>query len=70
MARNLRSKIPQSDTLIICDANEKVTQQFVQEQSSGLKVEVATTPQQVALESVRILYTYMAYTYTYSCIHI
>lgn len=60
MARNLRSKIPQSDTLIICDANPKATQQFVQEQPSSLKVEVATSPQQVALESVWIyLYTYI-----------
>ncbi|EEH42057.1 3-hydroxyisobutyrate dehydrogenase [Paracoccidioides lutzii Pb01] len=55
MARNLRSKIPESDTLIICDSNPKVTQQFVQEVASGLKVEVAASPQQLARESETII---------------
>ncbi|OJD27971.1 3-hydroxyisobutyrate dehydrogenase [Blastomyces percursus] len=54
MARNLRSKIPKSDTLIICDVNAKTTEQFVQEQPD-LKVKVATSPQQVALESETII---------------
>lgn len=69
MARNLRSKIPQSDTLIICDANPKATQQFVQEQPSSLKVEVATSPQQVALESVWIysIYIYLQIHISYLC---
>ncbi|EGE82172.2 3-hydroxyisobutyrate dehydrogenase [Blastomyces dermatitidis ATCC 18188] len=55
MARNLRSKIPKSDTLIICDVNAKTTEQFVQEQPRDLKVKVATSPQQVALESETII---------------
>ncbi|PGH18408.1 3-hydroxyisobutyrate dehydrogenase [Helicocarpus griseus UAMH5409] len=54
MAKNLRSKIPQSDTLLICDSNSEVTQQFLKE-GSGLKVEVAGGPHELAAESETII---------------
>ncbi|KAK2748006.1 hypothetical protein FQN57_001597 [Myotisia sp. PD_48] len=47
MARNLRSKIPDSDTLIICDSNPETTQKFVAE-GKGKKIEVASGPREVA----------------------
>ncbi|KAK2745365.1 hypothetical protein FQN55_006271 [Onygenales sp. PD_40] len=55
MARNLRSKIPKSDTLVICDANAETTQRFLREDSGGLKVEVAANPHQVAEKSETII---------------
>lgn len=51
MARNLRAKIPEQDTLIICDANPETTAKFVVE-GSGKKIEVAD-PRTVAEKSVR-----------------
>ncbi|EEP75317.1 3-hydroxyisobutyrate dehydrogenase [Uncinocarpus reesii 1704] len=47
MARNLRAKIPESDTLVICDANPESTQRFVAEHSNQ-RVEVASNPREVA----------------------
>ena len=31
MAKNLRAKIPETDTLIICDTNPKATEKFAEE---------------------------------------
>lgn len=52
MARNLRSKIPQSDTLIIHDRNSDATSRFVEETGSKGKVEIAATPKDAAEKSV------------------
>lgn len=53
MARNLRAKIPESDTLVVCDANASVAQKFVAEATG--KVEVASNARQVAEESETIV---------------
>ena len=62
MAKNLRAKIPQSDTLIIRDVNEAASKRFVEEtqtiaQENGLapdamKVLVAQSPRELAEQSV------------------
>ena len=62
MAKNLRAKIPTTDTLIIRDVNEHATEKFVQEareaaRSSGAgddtsKVVVAQNAREVAEQSV------------------
>lgn len=51
MARNLRSKIPEEDTLVICDANPDTAEKFRVE-GKGKKIEVATGPREVAEKSV------------------
>lgn len=51
MAKNLRAKIPASDTLIIRDVNEDSTKRFVAEAQEG-KVEVAENARDVAEKSV------------------
>lgn len=51
MAKNLRTKVPESDTLVICDLNADVTQNFVAE-ANGLAVEIAPSPKEVAEMSV------------------
>ena len=56
MARNLRSKIPQSDTLIIHDRNPDATTRFVEEMGSTGKVEIAAIPKDVAEKSVGNLF--------------
>lgn len=62
MAKNLRAKIPASDTLIVRDVNETAAQRFVTEaqetaRSSGAsadeyRVEIATTAREIAEKSV------------------
>jgi 3-hydroxyisobutyrate dehydrogenase len=62
MAKNLRAKIPASDTLIVRDVNEAATERFVKEaqeiaQNSGAgadeyKVEIATDAREIAEKSV------------------
>jgi len=62
MAKNLRAKIPASDTLIIRDVNEAAAKRFVAEvqetaRSSGAgaddyRVEIATTAREIAEKSV------------------
>lgn len=62
MAKNLRAKIPASDTLIVRDVNEDVMKQFVAEaqettQSNGAgandgQVEIAQSAREVAEKSV------------------
>ncbi|KAJ5643474.1 Dehydrogenase multihelical [Penicillium longicatenatum] len=61
MAKNLRAKIPASDTLIVRDVNEAATERFVKEaqeiaQNSGAgadeyKVEIATDAREIAEKS-------------------
>jgi hypothetical protein len=52
MAKNLRTKIPSDDVLMIQDVNTAATKQFVDELSS-YNVVVAENPRQVAEKSVR-----------------
>ena len=51
MANNLRSKIPESSTLIVCELVKERRDKFVAE-SKG-KVETAETPKEVAERAVR-----------------
>lgn len=51
MAKNLRTKLPEGDTLMVQDVNTAATKQFVEE-LSGYDVIVAENPRQVALTSV------------------
>ena len=50
MAKNLRAKLPQGDSLVINDVNQETTAKFVEEVGTG--VEVMETPRQVAERSV------------------
>ena len=50
MAKNLRAKIPASDTLVVHDRNHEATAKFVQEVGAG--IEVTTSPRGVAEKSV------------------
>ena len=54
MAKNLRTKLPTNDTLIIYDRNEDATTRFVQEmdQTSGNGIEVASSVRSVAEKAV------------------
>lgn len=55
MAKNLRTKIPSSDTLIIFDRNEHATTRFVQEMgNTGSGVEVSPSARGVAEKAVRL----------------
>ena len=51
MAKNLRAKIPESDSFIICDTNADATKKFVEE-SEGREVHIAGNPKEVAQKSV------------------
>ena len=51
IAKNLRAKVPATDTLIIYDLNTDVTQKFV-EAHDGKGVEIASSPREVADNSV------------------
>jgi len=50
MAKNLRTKIPKTDTMVVQDVNPTVTQQFAEEMGN---VEVVQTVREVAEKSVR-----------------
>lgn len=59
MAKNLQSKIPKADTLLINDRNAESTAQFVQEVGSGTQtegmgaeIEVLGNPRDVAERAV------------------
>ena len=55
MAKNLRTKIPSSDTLVVHDRNEDATARFVQEMgNTGSGVEVAPSVRGVAEKAVRL----------------
>ena len=67
MAKNLRAKIPASDTLVIHDRNKEATDNFIHEvgiarDESGsnsemglMGIEIASSPRKVAEKSVRAL---------------
>lgn len=55
MAKNLREKIPGSDTLVVYDRNTDATSKFVQWVGSG--IEVANSPRAVAEKSVSAVCT-------------
>lgn len=50
MAKNLRTNVPASDTLVVYDRNTEATAKFVQEVGAG--IEVANSPRGVAEKSV------------------
>lgn len=59
MAKNLRAKIPASDTLVIRDLDSNIMQKFVDEIRAShstpgepLKIELAANPREVAEKSV------------------
>lgn len=52
MAKNLRAKIPERDTLVINDVNSEATAKFVEEVGKG--VEIVGTPREVAERSVSL----------------
>jgi hypothetical protein len=62
MAKNLRLKIPPSDTLVINDVNSEATRRFVDEfrianpiagtLDEGMGIEIAKSPREVAERSV------------------
>lgn len=62
MAKNLRAKIPETDTFIIYDTNPKATEKFVEEvgiatsstnaPGRGTGIHVAENPREVAQKSV------------------
>ena len=61
MASNLRTKIPQGDTLLIHDRDSEATARFVKEASTetvangkGAEIQVLPTPREVAEASVRL----------------
>ena len=57
MAKNLRTKIPDSDTMVIHDVNTKACESFAEEVG---KVEIAKNVREVAERTVRavnVLYT-------------
>jgi hypothetical protein len=57
MARNLQSKLPSSDTLLIQDINADATKRFMEEvkaTSVGATVEVASNVREVSESSVSI----------------
>ena len=54
MAKNLRTRIPSNDTLIVHDRNEDATARFVDEMgNTGSGVEVAPSVRSVAERAVR-----------------
>lgn len=54
MAKNLRAKIPKSDTMVINDVNDAATQKFVEEVGN---VTIAKSVREVAEQTVRSLYS-------------
>lgn len=65
MAKNLRAKIPKTDTLVVYDRNTEATSKFVQEigmaasspdaDGKGMGIEVVKSPRAVAEKSVCVL---------------
>ncbi|KAK9366600.1 6-phosphogluconate dehydrogenase [Lipomyces kononenkoae] len=58
MAKNLRTKIPPSDTLIVCDIDASATAKFVQEVTDGsskLDIQVAKNARELAEKSETII---------------
>ena len=59
MAKNLRAKIPDTDTLVVCDTNAEATERFVEDFDGGTEISIADTPKEVAQRSVH--YTCLFY---------
>jgi len=62
MARNLQSKLPSSDTLLIQDINVDATKRFMEEAdtaSGGATVRIANDVREASENSVRILLHYI-----------
>jgi hypothetical protein len=63
MAKNLRAKIPETDTLIVCDTNPHATKKFAEEvgivvsstntPGKGTGIHIAENPKEVAHKAVR-----------------
>lgn len=64
MARNLRAKIPRSDTLVVYDRNAETSAKFAQEIGAEVKggnIEVATSSRVIAQKSVsQLSYSYLS----------
>ena len=66
MAKNLRAKIPEADTLFICDTNPNATKRFVEEvgiaasstnaPGKGTGIYIAENPREVAQKAVGIIH--------------
>lgn len=56
MAKNLRAKIPKSDTMVINDVNDAATQQFVEEFGN---VTIAKSVREVAEQTVCSSHLYL-----------
>jgi hypothetical protein len=55
MAKNLQSKLPESDTLVVQDINDEVLERFVKdagERGGGARVRIAGNPAEAAGGSV------------------
>lgn len=54
MAKNLRARMPEGDTLVICDRNTEATSKFIEEVADrkGQGIEVVNTPRELAERSV------------------
>lgn len=66
MAKNLRAKISDTDTLVIYDKNGGVTSKFVKEMASSAggripQLEVARNPREVAERSVCRSFSYLLF---------
>ena len=55
MAKNLRAKLPEGDTLVINDINKDATAQFVKEALPAGGVKIAESPREVAEQAVCLL---------------
>lgn len=70
MARNLRARIPEGDTLVIHDRNTEATSKFIEEvgieatsvgtDRKGPGIEVVNTPRELAEKSVSAVF-YLLY---------
>ncbi|KAI1939652.1 hypothetical protein LOZ66_002968 [Ophidiomyces ophidiicola] len=54
MAKNLRTKIPATDTLLVCDANSETAQKFHAE-LTGKRVDIASGPRELAEKSDTVI---------------
>ncbi len=52
MAKNLRAKIPKTDTLVISDLNVDATKNFIKEVGNDTRTEIAQSVREIAEKSV------------------
>lgn len=55
MAKNLRAKIPATDTLLICDTNPNATKKFVEEAGTG--IHITENPKEVGQKAVSMIFS-------------